>query len=91
MIKSFNHKGLQQFFETGTTRGIRADHAKKLRCMLAVIDDIVSVEEVLFLWKCHQLKGSRAHIWSLSVSGNWRLTFEFKNGNADILDYEDYH
>lgn len=29
--------------------------------------------------------------WSITVNGNWRITFEFENGNAFVLDYEDYH
>lgn len=91
MIKSFKHKGLQLFFETGSTKGIRSDQAKKLRNMLALIDDISTIEEIQFLWKCHKLKGERSNIWSLTVSGNWRITFEFKNSNVYILDYEDYH
>lgn len=91
MIKSFKHKGLQVFFETGSTKGIRSDQAKKLRNMLATIDEMSAIEEIQFLWKCHQLKGNRSNIWSLTVSGNWRMTFEFENGNVYILDYEDYH
>jgi len=38
----------------------------------------------------HQLKGERSNIWSISVNGNWRVTFEFTDGNAYILNYEDY-
>lgn len=91
MIKSFKHGGLQKFFELGTTKGIQVNHEKKLGRMLAFIDEIEDIEEIRPFWKCHQLKGNRSTIWSLSVSGNWRLTFEFKDGNAYILDYEDYH
>ena len=41
--------------------------------------------------KLHPLKGKLKGRWSIWVSGNWRITFEFKDGNAYILDYEDYH
>ena len=91
MIKSFNHKGLQIFFETGSTKGIRADHTKKLKFMLNTLNRIEMIDEIRSVWKCHKLKGDRVNTWSLTVSGNWRLTFEFENGNVYILDYEDYH
>ena len=42
-------------------------------------------------YQLHQLKGKRKGIWSISVSGNWRITFEFVDGNAYIVNYEDYH
>ena len=34
---------------------------------------------------------SSACSWSIWVNGNWRVTFEFRDGNAYVLDYEDYH
>jgi len=42
-------------------------------------------------FKLHPLKGKVKGRWSISVSGNWRVTFEFRDGNAFVLDYEDYH
>jgi len=42
-------------------------------------------------FRLHQLKGGRAGRWSIRVNGNWRMTFEFRDGNAYVLDYEDYH
>lgn len=91
MIKSFNHKGLQLFFESGSVKGIRAEQAKKIRQMLTLLNKISTIDEIQSLWRCHQLKGKRSNIWSLTVSGNWRLTFEFINGDVYILNYEDYH
>ncbi|MGR3808108.1 type II toxin-antitoxin system RelE/ParE family toxin [Pasteurella testudinis] len=91
MIKSFKHKGLKQFFERGTTKGIRADHASKINSILDLLDDAAVVEDFNSLYKCHELKGERKGLWSMTVSGNWRITFEFIDGNAYILNYEDYH
>ena len=92
MIKSFKHKGLEEFFELGTTRGIQAAHAKKLRMQLAALNTATVLEDMNIpgYW-LHQLKGDRKGIWSVSVNGNWRVTFEFNNGVADIVNYEDYH
>ena len=92
MIKSFGHKGLRRFFETGSAAGIQASHAKRLRLQLAALDTADSVEDMdLPGFRLHVLKGNFQGRWAISVNGNWRLTFEFKDGNAYVLDYEDYH
>lgn len=92
MIKSFKHKGLKVYFETGKTSGIQAKHAKKLRMQLAAIDSAQVIDDIdLPGFGLHPLKGSRVGIWSIVVNGNWRITFEFEEGHAYILNYEDYH
>ncbi|MGR6982206.1 type II toxin-antitoxin system RelE/ParE family toxin [Testudinibacter sp. P27/CKL/0425] len=91
MIKSFKHKGLKQLFERGTGKGLNPAHYAKLLRMLDLIDKSTTVEDFCFFHKAHELKGDRKGIWSMTVSGNWRLTFEFRQGDAYILDYEDYH
>jgi len=92
MIKSFRHKGLRRFYETGSTAGIQANHAKKLRLELAALESAATIDDMAVPgFELHPLKGSRKGQWAISVSGNWRLTFEFRDGNAYLLDYEDYH
>ncbi|HGS5808343.1 TPA: type II toxin-antitoxin system RelE/ParE family toxin [Vibrio parahaemolyticus] len=92
MIKSFKHKGLKKFYETGSKAGIQAKHERKLRMQLAAIDTATIVDDIdLPGFKLHSLKGDRNGIWSITVNGNWRITFEFVDGNAYILNYEDYH
>ncbi len=92
VVKSFRHKGLQRFYERGTTSGIQRKHAKRLRLQLAALDTAQVVEDMNIPgFRLHPLKGKMKGRWSISVSGNWRLTFEFENGDAHILDYEDYH
>jgi toxin HigB-1 len=92
MIKSFKHKGLRIFFESGNTRGIQAAHSKKLRMQLAALDSAFTIEDMdIPGYQLHPLKGSRKGVWSISVSGNWRITFEITDGNVFIVDYEDYH
>ena len=92
MIKSFKHKGLRAFFESGSSKGIQSSHSKKLRMQLAALNTASSVDDIdIPGYSLHPLKGNRKGIWSISVSGNWRLTFEFTDGNVFILDYEDYH
>ncbi|GAA0828493.1 type II toxin-antitoxin system RelE/ParE family toxin [Marinomonas arenicola] len=92
MIKSFKHKGLRKFFESGSKAGIQAKHERRLRMQLAAIDTATVLDDIdLPGFKLHALKGKRDEIWSITVNGNWRVTFEFKDGNAFILNYEDYH
>ncbi|MEE9167000.1 MAG: type II toxin-antitoxin system RelE/ParE family toxin [Candidatus Neomarinimicrobiota bacterium] len=92
MILSFKHKGLRKFFETGSMADIQAAHAKRLRLMLAALDTAANIDDMNIPgFNLHQLKGGRKGIWSISVSGNWRVTFKFENGNAHIVNYEDYH
>ena len=92
MIKSFKHKGLRKFFETGSKAGIQAKHERRLRMQLAAIDTATIIDDVdLPGFKLPPLKGNRDGVWSITVNGNWRITFEFVDGNAYILNYEDYH
>lgn len=92
MIKSFKHKGLRLFFETGSTSGIQANHSKRLRMQLAALNTACKIEDVdLPGYRLHQLKGSRKSFWSIVVNKNWRLTFEFTKGHVNLLNYEDYH
>jgi proteic killer suppression protein len=92
MIKSFKHKGLEKFYESGSTKGIQANHAKKLRMQLAALDTAQSVDDVdIPGYRLHQLTGDRRGTWTITVNANWRLTFEFEEGNVYILNYEDYH
>ncbi|MCD9028093.1 type II toxin-antitoxin system RelE/ParE family toxin [Luteimonas sp. BDR2-5] len=92
MIKSFRHKGLRKLFETGSTSGIQSSHARRLRMQLAALDTAQTVEDMdIPGFRLHPLKGRMHGRWSVTVNGNWRLTFEFQDGNAYVLDYEDYH
>ena len=92
MIKSFKHKGLQKFFETGSKAGIQAAHAAKLRLQLTALDNAASPQDMNTpAWRLHPLTGNLKNLWSITVNGNWRLTFKFENGHAEIVDYQDYH
>jgi len=92
MIKSFKHKGLKEFFETGSKKGIQADHAGKIARILDRLDASVSSDDMnLPGYKLHQLAGAEKGIYSVWVNGNWRITFRFENGDVYIVDYRDYH
>lgn len=92
MIKSFRHKGLRKFFETGSTAGIQAKHAPKLQVQLTALDSAKRPEDMSApSWKLHSLKGDLAGHWAITVNGNWRLTFAFEGEDAILVDYQDYH
>lgn len=92
MIRSFAHKGLEIFFRTGSTRGIQNSHARRLELTLDLLDAATRPEDMNFPGsRLHKLKGDMDGIWSVSISGNWRVTFRFENGDAHIVDYLDYH
>jgi toxin HigB-1 len=92
MIQSFRHKGLRRFYESGTKSGIQPQHAKRLRLQLAALDTAQVIGDMdIAGFRLHSLKGEGKGRWSIWVNGNWRLTFEFRDGHAYVLDYEDYH
>lgn len=92
MIKSFRHKGLQDFFETGTKAGIQPNHAGRLRIQLTRLDDARTPQDMNAPgWRLHRLTGNLEDHWSITVNGNWRLTFRFEGEDAILVDYQDYH
>ena len=92
MIKTFRHKGLEAFFRTGSKAGIQPAHAKRLRLQLTALDGAVGPQGMdLPGWRLHRLTGALAGHWSVTVNGNWRLTFLFEGRDAVLVDYQDYH
>jgi toxin HigB-1 len=92
MITSFRHKSLRKYFESGSLAGIQPAHANRLKMQLAALDTAQVIDDMdIPGFRLHPLKGSDRGRWSIWVNGNWRVTFEFENGNAFVLDYEDYH
>jgi proteic killer suppression protein len=92
-ILSVRHKGLRRLIENDDDRGIRPDLAKRVRRILTAL---LSAEGIEGLegppgWRIHQLTGDRAGTWSISVSGNWRITFDIDGETVTDLNLEDYH
>jgi proteic killer suppression protein len=92
MIRSFRHKGIERFFQTGSKASIQPQHANKLRLQLGRLDAAKSAADMnLPGWRLHSLAGDLAGHWSVWVNGNWRLTFTFEGEDAILVDYQDYH
>ena len=92
MIKTFRHKGLKTFFEQGTVAGIQPVHAPRLAAMLRRLNETTGPQGMnLPGWNLHPLKGNLEGHFSVQVSGNWRMAFMFDEGDAVLVDYQDYH
>lgn len=92
MIKSFNHKGLKKLFTTGSKAGIIPNHSAKLEVILQALHTAMVLEDMNIPgWNLHPLHGNLEGKWAVKVSGNWRVFFEFIDGHAYIVDYNDYH
>ena len=92
-IKSWQHKGLRNFYEKGTKKGIQAAHAGKIEQRLDALNSASCPEDMDVLpgWRFHEWKGKGKGAFSVDVSGNWRITFKFDNGDAYAVNYEDPH
>ncbi|MBI4218761.1 MAG: type II toxin-antitoxin system RelE/ParE family toxin [Chloroflexi bacterium] len=91
-IRGFRHKGLERFFTTGSTAGIQAKHAGRLRLILGRLNASTGPQDMsLPGLDLHELSGARKGTWAVKVSGNWRVTFKFLGKDADLVNYEDYH
>ena len=93
LLRTVQHRGLKRFIENDDSRGIRADLVNRVR---AILSALIAAQDIEGLrgppgWRLHQLKGDRAGTWSISVSGNWRITFSIEAGEVCDLDLEDYH
>ena len=92
-IRSIRHRGLERLIRDDDSRELRPDLVRRVRNVLTALiaaADMRGVEGPPG-WRIHQLTGDRAGTWSISVSGNWRLTFDLKEGEISNLDLEDYH
>jgi proteic killer suppression protein len=92
VIKNFKHAGLEKFFLTGSKAGIQPAHAKRLRLQLTRLNVSSRPEDMNAPgWKLHRLSHDLKGHWSVTVSGNWRMTFAFEGEDAILVDYQDYH
>jgi len=92
MIQSIRHKGLRRLHEDDDPRGVLAEHAEKLRDILARLDAARKVEDMdLPGFRLHALMGDRKGFWAVTVRANWRVVFRFADHDALDVDYLDYH
>ena len=92
-IRSVEHRGLKRLIEDDDARELRRDLVARIRRVLTALVLAGDVKSILGPpgWRIHQLTGDRAGTWSISVSGNWRITFKLEEGAIVNLNLEDYH
>jgi toxin HigB-1 len=92
MIKTFKHKGLENFFYTDSKKGIRPEHANRLALIFDRLNAATEIKDMNYPGSfLHQLSGDKKGFHAVKVSGNWRLLFKFIDGDAYIVNYDDYH
>ena len=92
MIESFRHRGLKRLYEQGDGSKVRADQRSRITDVLAHLDRAQAPTDLdLPGYRLHPLKGDLKGYWSVTVSGNWRITFRFEDGDAYEVDLVDYH
>lgn len=92
MIRTWKHKGLRELFETGRSRRVNPEHLGRAKEILTVINGARTTVDIdLPGYRLHNLAPSRPLTLTIRLRGPWRITFEFRNGDAYDLDYEEYH
>jgi proteic killer suppression protein len=92
MIRSIRHKGLKRLYDNDDPRGVRAEHAIKLRDILARLDAAATVDDMdVPGFRLHPLRGDLKGFWAVTVRANWRVIFRFADHDATDVDYLDYH
>jgi len=92
MIRSIRHKGLKHLYDDDDPCGVKAEHVEKVRDILVRLDAAVIIADMgMPGFKLHPLKGDRKGFWAVTVRANWRVIFRFDDGDAQDVDYVDYH
>ena len=92
ILKSFQHKGLQAYYEEGKISKIPSEYKDKIRRILVMLEALEKVEDVPYLGAgIHKLKGNMKNKWAMKVSANYRITFEVKYPDILLINLEDYH
>ena len=92
MIKTLKHKGLEEFFYTGSKKGIKPGQAKRIERILDRLNAAKEIKDMNYPGSyLHKLSGDKKEYYAVKVSGNWRIFFQFIDGDAYVIDYDDYH
>ena len=76
----------------GDASRLNPEQINRVSRILTILAAAERVRDINFPgYRLHRLTGNRRGVWSVSVSGNWRITFRFVDGEAVDIDLEDYH
>ena len=92
MIRTFKHRGLKRLYERGDQSQVSAEHLNRIEDIIARLDIAIALSDLdLPGYGLHPLKGKLKGFWAVKVSGNWRIIFQFKDGDAFDVNLIDYH
>ena len=92
MIEGIHHKGLKLFWSNADASKLPPDQIRKIKFILEALNRAEKISDMNFPGlDLHPLKGNLREHWAVTVKNNWRITFYFKEGNARLIDYVDYH
>jgi proteic killer suppression protein len=93
IITTFKHKGLKTLYAEDKALGLPSHSAAKIKRILAALEFADDIQQVATFpgWRLHSLKGGRKGEYSITVTGNWRITFRLEGNSIMNLNYEDYH
>ena len=92
MIRTLRHRGLKRLYEHGDVSRLRADQVNRIADVLAHLDQATKPAELdLPGYRLHPRRGDLKGFWSVTISGNYRIIFRFREGDAFDVDLVDYH
>lgn len=92
MIESFRHRGLKRLYQHKDRSGIGGDMLRRVEEILSILDAAETISELdIPGYRLHPLTGPLKGLWSVRVTGNWRIVFRFEDGAAWDVDLVDYH
>lgn len=93
MIQSILHKGLKRLWEKDDPSKLPAEQVEKIGRILEALNAAKTLDPLRAIpgYRLHSLSGNLKGLWSVSVTGNYRIIFRFENENAYNVDYTDYH
>ncbi len=93
MIKTIKHKGLRKLWEKDDASALPAQQAGKIRRILETLDTMRTLDVLKSIpgYRLHSLTGNLREYYSVTVTGNYRITFKYEGENVYVVDYQDYH
>ena len=93
VIGKFRHKGLRRLYEYDDVRGVPSHFVRKIKAVLAALEFADDLSQVATMpgWKLHPLRGYRKGEYSITITGNWRITFRLRGNVVTDVNFEDYH
>ena len=90
-IAKIKHRGLKEVFLKGRSSRIGYQYQANATRILDFLDVIHELEDCNGYRDFHSLKGNRKGQYAMSVSGNYRIVFTYRDGDVTIEDFADYH